>query len=142
MSDNSTNNNFVAEVVRPAPATPATTVPATVIPSYVQATWDAIHPEVRNHLQVYRWTKSIWKISLKKGEYTACTITYGNMCRSNDHEVIFSKLAEALENCVPSGIRYDARVEVNGYRGVHLYIGTSNYEEVQAFIARLKNGQQ
>jgi hypothetical protein len=25
---------------------------------------------------------------------------------------------------------------------VHLYIGTSNYEEVQAFIVRLKNGQQ
>jgi len=141
MSDNSTNN-FVAEVVRPAPATPATTVPTTAIPSHVQQTWDAIHPDVRAHLQLYRWTKSIWKISLKKGEYGPCTITYGNMCRSNDHEVIFNKLAEALENCVPAGIRYDARVEVNGYRGVHLYIGTSNYEEVQAFIARLKNGQQ
>ena len=140
MSDNSTNN-FVAEVVRPAPAT-TTTVTSPEVPSHVQATWDAIHPDVRAHLQLYRWTKSIWKISLKKGEYTACTVTYGNMCRSNDHEVIFSKLAEALENCVPSGIRYDARVEVNGYRGVHLYIGTSNYEEVQAFIVRLKNGQQ
>jgi hypothetical protein len=140
MSDNSTNN-FVAEVVRPAPATTTTTT-SPEVPSHVQATWDAIHPDVRAHLQLYRWTKSIWKISLKKGEYTACTVTYGNMCRSNDHEVIFSKLAEALENCVPSGIRYDARVEVNGYRGVHLYIGTSNYEEVQAFIVRLKNGQQ
>lgn len=134
MSDNSTNN-FVAEVVRPAPATPAT-----VIPSHVQQTWDAIHPEVRKHLQLYRWTKSIWKVSLKKGEYTACTVTYGNMCKSNDHEIIFKSLNEALGNCVPAGTRYDARSEVNGYRGVHLYIGTSNYEEVQAFIAeRVRN---
>ena len=138
MSDST--NNFVAEVVRPAPAT--TTTSTSEVPSHVQATWDAIHPDVRAHLQLYRWTKSIWKVSLRKGEYGPCTITYGNMCRSNDHEVIFQRLAEALENCVPSGIRYDARVEVNGYRGVHLYIGTSNYEEVQAFIARLKNGQQ
>lgn len=139
MSDNSTNNMMVAEVVRPAPTTPAVTVPATVIPSHVQQTWDAIHPQVRAHLQLYRWTKSIWKISLRKGEYTACTITYGNMCRSNDHEVIFQRLNKALEGCVPPGIRYDARVEVNGYRGVHLYIGTSNYEEVQNFLAGLKN---
>lgn len=137
MSD-STNNNFVAEIVQPAPTTPATEVAK--VPPHVQATWDAIHPDVRAHLQLYRWTKSIWKISLRKGEYTPCTITYGNMCRSNDHEVIFQRLNEALGGCVPPGVRYDARSEVNGYRGVHLYVGTSNYEEVQSFLRSLKNG--
>lgn len=134
----STNNTIVAEIVRPAPANPVTA--ATELPLHVQQTWDAIHPDVRVHLQVYRWTKSIWKVSLRKGEYLPCTITYGNMIKSNDHEMIFQRLNEALASCVPSGIRYDARVEVNGYRGVHLYIGTSNFEEVEAFLRSLKNG--
>lgn len=138
MSNDSTTNTIVAELVQPAPTT--STTAETGIPPHVQQTWDAIHPEVRQHLQLYRWTRSIWKVSLRKGEYTPCTITYGNMVKSNDHEIIFQRLNEALGGCVPSGVRYDARSEVNGYRGVHLYIGTSNYEEVQAFLRSLKNG--
>lgn len=99
-----------------------------------QSIFDSVPSEAQQFLQIHAVTKTVSRICFKKGGYRAAMNHFGAQLRTDNHATVLRHLEEMVTSAIPTGVKYDARKEMNGYLGIHVYLGTWNVEEFFAWV--------
>jgi hypothetical protein len=105
-----------------------------VVTTQHQQIFDAVPSEAQQFLQVHAVTKTVSRICFKKGGYRAAMAYYGAQLRTDNHQIVLRHLEEMVTAIIPQGVKYDAKKEMNGYLGVHVYLGTWNVNEFFSWV--------
>lgn len=113
-----------------------------VVTQQHQQIFDAVPSEAQQFLQIHAVTKTVSRVCFRKGGYRAAMAYYGAQLRTDNHKTVLRHLEEMVTSAIPTGVRFDAQKEMNGYLGIHIYLGTWNVNEFFSWVNAQKESNE
>ena len=105
-----------------------------VVTQQHQQIFDAVPSEAQQFLQIHAVTKTVSRICFKKGGYRAAMNHFGAQLRTDNHATVLAHLEGMVTSGIPQGVKFDAQKQMNGYLGIHIYLGTWNISEFFSWV--------